>query len=226
MSERYRSDDELDFYELKKRHDEYKSRQRLKTLEYNRQARQDGTRRGPAPDAPEETGRVPARRRPYIRREEPIAEETAQEAPAPRPGRTDPAVTALLEKLEREVCALPDFIRDQRFFLQGEWLYCAPVDAPSPEGLRVIAPGLFLLRAGRSHIEPAHALAMALPPEDALRTAELDDARAAAWLRGEALAHDGARGWTLALWRGMPLGWGKVSEGQLKNHLPKGLRRP
>ena len=104
MSERYRSDDELDFYELKKRHDEYKSRQRLKTLEYNRQARQDGTRRGPAPDAPEETGRVPARRRPYIRREEPIAEETAQEASAPReeayaqPAAPAPAVPAEEER--------------------------------------------------------------------------------------------------------------------------------
>ena len=146
--------------------------------------------------------------------------------PAPRPGRADAAVPALLDRLAREVCALPGFIRDQRAFLQGEWLYCAPTDAPPLEGLRVISPGLCLLRAGRSHIEPAHALAMALPPECALRTAELDDAQAAAWLRGEALPRDGEAGWTLALWRGMPLGWGKNSQGQLKNHLPRGLRRP
>ena len=27
-------------------------------------------------------------------------------------------------------------------------------------------------------------------------------------------------------WKRLPLGWGKASGGMLKNHLPKGLRRP
>jgi NOL1/NOP2/fmu family ribosome biogenesis protein len=34
------------------------------------------------------------------------------------------------------------------------------------------------------------------------------------------------RGWTLVTTDGLPLGWGKASGGQLKNHLPKGLRNP
>ena len=35
---------------------------------------------------------------------------------------------------------------------------------------------------------------------------------------------DGEKGWTLVTYQNLPLGWGKVSGGQLKNHLPKGLR--
>ena len=89
----------------------------------------------------------------------------------------------------------------------------------------MVSPGLWLLRAGRSHVEPEHALAMALPPECALRRAELDDARAAVYLAGDTVECPGERGWVLVTWRGMPLGWGKRTEGIVKNHLPKGLRR-
>ena len=140
-------------------------------------------------------------------------------------GKIDPAVQAGLRQLQGEVCALPEDWLCRRFFARGDRLYCAPLNAPPLDGLRVMSPGLCVLRIGRSHIEPEHALAMALPPELALRRAGLDEARAAAWLRGEAVDWDGPRGWTLVLYRGMPLGWGKCSNGTLKNHLPKGLRR-
>ena len=42
---------------------------------------------------------------------------------------------------------------------------------------------------------------------------------------GEAIELDGEKGWTLVLYHGMPLGWGKRSGSTLKNHLPKRLRR-
>ena len=140
--------------------------------------------------------------------------------------RTDKTIAAQLQALEREVCALPELLSGMRFFTQGDRLYGQPTATPKLDGLRVISPGLCLLRAGRNYIEPEHALAMALPPSLALRRAELDEDRARAWLRGEALPFDGENGWTLALSGGLPLGWGKVSQGTLKNHLPKGLRRP
>jgi NOL1/NOP2/fmu family ribosome biogenesis protein len=66
---------------------------------------------------------------------------------------------------------------------------------------------------------------MVIEPDCARRRLEMDEATARAWLRGEAVPCDGEKGWTQALYAGMPLGWGKVSEGMLKNHLPKGLRR-
>lgn len=149
----------------------------------------------------------------------------APEAERRPEGKSDPDAKPLLQRLRDEACALPGEWLERRFFTQGDRLYCAPREVPPLDGLRVVSPGLCLLRIGRSHIEPEHALAMALPPELAPRRAGLDEAQAAAWLRGEAVAWDGPRGWTLALYRGMPLGWGKCSEGTLKNHLPKGLRR-
>ncbi len=121
--------------------------------------------------------------------------------------------------------AMPGFLSGLRLDLQGDRLYGRPAPLPSLDGIRSPKPGLPLGRVGRNYIEPDHALAMALRPEQAGRAAELDDSAAWRYLAGEALPFDG-RGWTLATWNALPLGWGKASGGQLKNHLPKGLRRP
>ena len=141
------------------------------------------------------------------------------------PERRDRALSSCLEALEHEVCQLPGVASDMHILRQGDWLYARPRACPDLDGLRVISSGLCLARLGRNHIEPAHALAMAIDPDCAHRRFELDEAAARAWLRGEAVPCPGEKGWTLALHRGMPLGWGKVSDGMLKNHLPKGLRR-
>ena len=140
------------------------------------------------------------------------------------PNRPDRNVVAIMDALERDVCRL-DIVDGMRFSLQGEWLYARPLSCPDLDGLRVIRSGLCLARLGRNHIEPAHALAMAIDPDSARRRFELDETAARAWLRGEPVPCHGEKGWTLALYRGMPLGWGKLSDGMLKNHLPKGLRR-
>ena len=53
----------------------------------------------------------------------------------------------------------------------------------------------------------------------------LDDARTAAWLRGEEIpAHTAGPGFCAVLVDGCPLGGGKVSGGRVKNRYPKGLR--
>lgn len=139
-----------------------------------------------------------------------------------KPAAVDPA--AAIKMLERDVCSLPDFIRDQHFFFQADRVYARPACAPSMDGIKVVSAGLCLMKVGRSHVEPEHALAMALPPELAHRTADLDFNAAAAYLSGAAIPFDGPKGWTLVTHMGMPLGWGKVSDGILKNHLPSALR--
>jgi NOL1/NOP2/fmu family ribosome biogenesis protein len=141
----------------------------------------------------------------------------------PIPFKPDPAAPKLLKRLEDEIGPLPDWLDRMRVTLAGDRLLAVPADAPDLNGVRVVTPGLWLMRAGRSHIEPEHPLAMAL--DTSRLTAELDDRQAAAYLSGEALPVDGPRGWTLVTWRGMPLGWGKQTGDTLKNHLPKGLRK-
>ena len=142
--------------------------------------------------------------------------------PAPRPDRE---ALALLDRLSREVCALPDWLAAMRLTLSGDRLYAVPPDAPPTDGLKVLTPGLLLLRAGRSHIEPQHPLAMALTPAQARQNLPLDAPQAAAYLSGSPLPAPTPPGWTLVTFQNMPLGWGKVSNDTLKNHLPKGLRR-
>jgi len=45
------------------------------------------------------------------------------------------------------------------------------------------------------------------------------------YLRGESFAMDVKDGWTLVTVEGYSLGWAKITDGILKNHYPKGLRK-
>jgi len=116
----------------------------------------------------------------------------------------------------------------------GDALYWLPHDkegrfnAASIEGLKVVRPGLQLGELKTKRIEPAHALALAVRPEEIARLASFhaDAPETAAYLRGEAVQDENEHsGWTIVAADGFPLGWAKASSGQLKNHLPKGLRR-
>jgi NOL1/NOP2/fmu family ribosome biogenesis protein len=106
----------------------------------------------------------------------------------------------------------------------GERVYGVPDEELAAAGVRMVRPGLLLGRERPGRFEPAHALAMAMDPRMARRTREVDDREAAAWVRGETLDSRGASGWTLVVWKGWPLGWGRGVGGTLKNHYPKGLR--
>ena len=143
-----------------------------------------------------------------------------REAPA---FRIDRECAALLDQLEREVCALPMELK-ARVVRLGDYLYAIPAECPDTKGLKLASAGLCLLRIGRNYIEPAHALAMALDAALPLQKMELDDQQARRYLAGEALDCEKLKGWTWICWHGLPLGWGKASGGQMKNHLPKGLR--
>jgi 16S rRNA C967 or C1407 C5-methylase (RsmB/RsmF family)/NOL1/NOP2/fmu family ribosome biogenesis protein len=106
----------------------------------------------------------------------------------------------------------------------GERVYSVPDGELAAARVRLVRPGVLLGRVRPGRFEPAHALAMAVGPGGVRRVRELDDGEAAAFIRGEAMAHDGPGGWTLVSWHGWPLGWGRAGGGTLKNHYPKGLR--
>ena len=151
----------------------------------------------------------------------------AKARPARRAGKTAPAqdAAALLRALGKcAVAALPISPQSARLRLEGRRLIAAPLEAPELDGLRVVSPGLALLRAETGRVEPEHALAMALLPGMARREAALTEKEALAFIAGEALPREGEAGWTLVTHAGLPLGWGKQAGGMLKNHVPKGLR--
>ena len=97
-----------------------------------------------------------------------------------------------------------------------------PQENPQWGRLRVVRAGIPLGKAGRGYFKPHHSLAMA---DRARQRLELwDDERLSAYLSGEEISASG-EGWTQVTVLGCPLGWGKVSHGRMKNHLPAGLRR-
>jgi NOL1/NOP2/fmu family ribosome biogenesis protein len=106
----------------------------------------------------------------------------------------------------------------------GERVYSVADEEVAGAGVRLVRPGLLLGRARPGRFEPAHALAMAAGVGGVRRVRRVDDAEAAAWLRGQPLDGAAVPGWTLVAWRDWPLGWARAAGGVLKNHYPKGLR--
>ena len=107
----------------------------------------------------------------------------------------------------------------------GDTLLSAP-PLPPLQGVRVLRAGLALGQLKGKVFAPDHALGMAAPAF-ALPTCALDTAAATRYQRGESLpAPDDMRGYVVVTLQGLALGFGKASDGQLKNHYPKGLRRP
>ena len=114
--------------------------------------------------------------------------------------------------------------REGTFALFGENLYLVP-QGLSLKRLRVVRAGLHLGVLRKNRFEPSHALCLATPGDWFFRTvslsAESEDLKK--FLRGETVPCD-QKGWTAVLADGFPVGWGKASDGILKNHIPKGLR--
>ncbi len=95
-------------------------------------------------------------------------------------------------------------------------------DAPELEGIQVLRKGLHLGEIRSGLLIPDHALALSMLPPEAPEK-ELTGEEALKYLAGESLAGE-EKGWVLMKYRGLTLGWGKGSEGRIRNHYPKGLR--
>lgn len=104
----------------------------------------------------------------------------------------------------------------------GELVWRLPRENPQWGRLRLVRAGIPLGKAGRGYFKPHHSLAMAGRARQRLEL--WGDERLAAYLAGEEIAASGG-GWCQATILGCPLGWGKISQGRMKNHLPAGLRR-
>ena len=71
----------------------------------------------------------------------------------------------------------------------------------------------------------AHALALAISPQEACHSWNLSVDEARAYLAGQTFPAEGEKGWYLITVDGYSLGWGKLAGSVMKNHYPKGLRK-
>lgn len=104
-------------------------------------------------------------------------------------------------------------------------MYLVPAGMPAL-GVRTLRLGVELGEWDGKTFRPAHALAVALKQEDCKRFYALSEELVQRYLRGEALAcsPSSENGWCVVGYRSYPLGLGKIVNGVIKNHYPKGLR--
>lgn len=113
------------------------------------------------------------------------------------------------------------------FVTVGETVRLLPPDLPQLTGTGTLSAGLAVADVRRGRAEPCHAAFAAARAADCRRTVDLmpGDPRLAAFLHGEELSvPEAAPGYCAVTVAGIPLGFGKVSGGRLKNRYPKGLR--
>lgn len=121
-----------------------------------------------------------------------------------------------------------DFLRrppEGTFASFGNSLCLLPGEVFPLGGLRVLRCGLQLGTMEGRRFVPAHALALGVPRQDIAALCSYPQEDIARYLHGEELPVAELRGWCAVAYEGWPIGLGK-SSASMKNHYPKGLRRP
>ncbi len=103
-------------------------------------------------------------------------------------------------------------------------MFLVPAGMPAL-GVRTLRLGVELGEWDGKTFKPAHALAMSLKQEECNNFVPLSRGQAVRYLRGETLECENKNGWCVAGLGKFPLGLGKIVNGVMKNHLPKGLRK-
>ncbi len=136
--------------------------------------------------------------------------------PVSQAEKTDKNVPRLIEQT---VGYCPDHIHA----LGSTWFSLEAV--PDLRGIKVLRAGLHLGEVRKGSFVPDHAWAVSATPPP-LQHVSLSEQEAYRYLLGEALpVSEGVSGYVLAAFQDMVLGFGKVTQGLMKNHYPKGLRR-
>lgn len=144
------------------------------------------------------------------------------------------------ESFAKECLTNTERLMEGREFLNfGENLYLMPEEMAETAGMKILRPGLHVGTIKKGRLEPSHALALFLKKEEVSQSVEIGSGELAErYLRGEALpvndllsvsgkkTAEELKGWTLVTTGGVSLGFAKADRGILKNHYPKGLRRP
>ena len=131
-----------------------------------------------------------------------------------------------------------DFFKDitwemdwNRLEIYSEKIYYMPEGVPDVKGIRFLRTGLYLGDLKKNRFEPSQSLAMCLKKEEYKHCVNIpaDDERIIKYLKGETIDVDDLvspkdKGWFLVLVDGYPLGWGKLSNGTLKNKYLPGWR--
>lgn len=130
--------------------------------------------------------------------------------------KADKAMTAAVKAFAKDAPAPTAMLGDCAVYLPG---------CPDVRGLKVLRAGLHLGVMKGKVFAPDHAWAVACEKPN-VPTIPLTEEEARRYQAGETIAvSENVKGYVLPTLNGLALGWGKVSDGVMKNHYPKGLRR-
>ena len=115
----------------------------------------------------------------------------------------------------------------EHLYASNNHIYALPYPYLDLKKARILRNGLYLGECKKNRFEPSHSLALALKPEEAMRTYDfdIDSLEIKKYLHGETLEGHQGNGFGLVLVDGKPLGFVKEVQGVLKNYYPKGLRK-
>lgn len=136
---------------------------------------------------------------------------------------------------DRTVCEISKKLFNDLFtvepygFLYGKNDKCfiLPYELPDINGLGVLRAGIEFCQIKKNRAEPSHCVYMASLPQEnkSIINLDCDDARAYGFIHGEEISvEQGIKGFTAVAVNGIVTGFGKCSNGTLKNKYPKGLR--
>ncbi|MDD5900480.1 MAG: RsmB/NOP family class I SAM-dependent RNA methyltransferase [Lachnospiraceae bacterium] len=149
------------------------------------------------------------------------AKEEMQSAEQPCPAKLSEEAKEFLERLSVRFAP-------ERIISREERLYYLPEGLPQLGGLRILRSGLLLGEMKKNRFEPSQALACALKAEeyDNCYSLPAEDADIIRYLKCETItAKEPVRdGFVLVCADGYPLGWGKASNGVIKNKYLAGWR--
>ena len=138
-----------------------------------------------------------------------------------------------VKRIDKEIKDYKDFEKkflnislENKFEIRGENLYLLPEESPDTKKIKLLRYGLHVGTLKKNRFEPSHSLSHYLKMEDAkyIENLKVNDEQILQYLRGNTINTGNSRGWVLVCVEGIPIGWGKESNGVLKNHYPKGLR--
>lgn len=131
----------------------------------------------------------------------------------------------LMQKLLKEILKID--IPTSRLYINGDYGYILPEILPNISGLNVLRFGVLACEFKKGRAEPCHHLFMSLSKRDFNNVVDfsIDSKEIKSYLYGEEMnINENVRGYTAVCVEGIVTGFGKASNGRLKNKYPKGLR--
>ena len=116
-------------------------------------------------------------------------------------------------------------IPEGRLVMQADFAVLVPHGFPIPK-YSVFMSGVVVGEIKKGRLEPHHQFFSTYGKDmNNIEVLSRGDTRVSAYLRGEEIeAKSSVSGYCAVLYEGCALGGGKVSQGRIKNHYPKGLR--